>query len=173
MINGNHSQGSHPYILRSRMQVGYLLGIFTSRDGKHWTRVNESPVQDDLETAISKLALEHAVRSPNSWIKIVDQKTGNTLHDQQPEVPPDELEKFFPPLDDEQRKAKRDEWLQRVLEWCMEEGFRNHAYSIANEGRKERLIRAYFKRKKIEVETHENGSVRVMRSGEPIAEWIT
>lgn len=151
------------------MQIGYLLGIFISQNGREWTRVNDQPVQDDLETAIAKLSLEHAVRSPNAWIRIVDQKTGTVLHDQAPVAPPEELEKFFPPLDDEQRKAKREEWLDRVFKWLLPDAIYQKAFS--ENAKDQKRVKRFLIKDKIAIMTSDDGSVRVLRGDDVLAEW--
>lgn len=168
-INGRGSPNMQ--VLRANQTLGPLLGIFTSPDGRNWTRVNSEPVRDSLEDTIAEMRIDHAVHSPNAWLKIVDQKTGHVLHDQAPEVPHEGIKQFFPPVDDEVATQKRNEWLAKVMEWVLPESYRRFLMQIPDEQKRARVIRKWYARNKIEVQTHESGATRVMRDGEAIAEW--
>lgn len=170
-MNINGKGNPDMQVLRAKHMLGPILGIFLSSDGRNWTRVNSQPVQDSLENTIAKLRMEHAIHSPNAWMKVVDQKTGHVLHDQAPEVPHDGIKEFFPPVDDEAAALKRAEWLSKVLEWVLPESFRQLLLDIPDGDKRARVARRWFSRNKIEVQTHETGATRVMRDGEPIAEW--
>lgn len=171
-MNINGANNPNMQVLRANQMLGPIIGIFISQDGKSWTRINEQPVQDDLETAIAKLRMEHSIHSPNSWLKIVDQKTGNVLHDEPPAVPHEGIKQYFPEVDVEEQTRKRAEWLEKVIEWIIPSPYMRFLSKVKDDTKRARLARKWLKRNKIEVQTHKNGAQRVMRDGESIAEWL-
>lgn len=98
----------------------------------------------------------------NASLKIINENAEEVASFDSYAVEPEE----GPP--NEQRVALRNRWMEHVMRWLLPASL----YLSKDDPAKEKLLKRWFRRKKIAIEMRpDGGAVRVLRDGQVLSEW--